>query len=76
MDDRVIDPLIRRATFLAKTFSDGLDGCEVNNSIIGSVMSLPPPVGLGAPRWATEAACRIVKQRLGASGAAGEAEAD
>lgn len=62
------DNMVRRALKLAKTFRDGLDGCEVNNSVIGSLMSLPPPVGFGVPRWATEAACRIARARLEASG--------
>jgi hypothetical protein len=56
--------LVKHALALAKDYPDGLDGCERGNSLIGSIMSMAPPVGFGSPRWATEAACREAKRRL------------
>jgi hypothetical protein len=48
------EQLVRHAQRLADEFPDGLDGCEVGNSLIGSVMTLT----LSVPRQYSEAACR------------------
>ena len=57
MKSPALPRLVAHALSLVREYPGGLDGCEVGNSTIGSVMSIT----LRTPRHIAEAACREAK---------------